>query len=312
MILPIEMIGTKMSKFAQLLFMLLANVENVQARNFAGAALDFSGVRPKYLQNITSDFPNANSINRAGFVPDLQEGFVPQGLAVVANKLFLSGYLEPDNAKRTNCRLYTIDNKTFATLAVVKLPASCRHAGGLTFTKSDTLVVSDNVRLIVIPRIAYEAGSAKSVREIALVAPLKGTFLTARGGRIYLGSYLASLNLTRVFVFSEYVLTKETISTNDAIENFAVPVKSQGAAFDENGVLWTTSQDSEVNYINKIDKKSNALVRFPFIKGLQGIGVDVDGHLWSVSETGTLKYRHGAQKFPIVFRFDPAKLKPDH
>ncbi|HEX4938429.1 MAG TPA: hypothetical protein VFX11_07125 [Candidatus Kapabacteria bacterium] len=281
------------------------------ARTVAGVA-DIQGEKPRYLQQVSMDFDNAAAVQQALFVPALDDGFIPQGLAQRKGAFYVSGYVQARDGQRPECRIYRLLKDKPRERILLPLPASCNHAGGLAMTDGGVLLISDNIRLFTL--LVSDGGKPlkRAAREIRLQAPLKGTFVSYHRGMVYLGSYMKDLDVTRVHVFPQSVLSKAEISVKDAVDSFDAPHKSQGAYFDDSDYAWTTSQAKGFNYLNKFNMKTRKTEqRYRLVRGMQGIVKDADGSLWVVSEAGALKYRDWSQRFPAIFRLDVKRLQAE-
>ena len=112
----------------------------------AGSALaaDPLGTAPTYASRTLGPVPNEQAITRRIWAPGLDDGYVPQGLAVVGAALYVASYHSVDvKQDRGPCRVFRIDMTTGATTGTLDLPASCGHAGGLARGPSGRLLVAD-------------------------------------------------------------------------------------------------------------------------------------------------------------------------
>ncbi|MGZ8428356.1 MAG: hypothetical protein ACXW4G_03985 [Candidatus Deferrimicrobiaceae bacterium] len=95
-----------------------------------------------------------------------------------------------------------------------------------------------------------------------------------------------------------------------ASRSFPIAAEAQGAAFDRRGNLWMTFSSSKHEELQKVDPTSGkVLAQYDMVIGIEDIGFDEDGRLWSVSEAGSLRWSKWSKTFPVVFQMDVTKLK---
>ncbi|MGZ8473064.1 MAG: hypothetical protein ACXW4N_06055 [Candidatus Deferrimicrobiaceae bacterium] len=95
-----------------------------------------------------------------------------------------------------------------------------------------------------------------------------------------------------------------------ASRSFPIAAEAQGAAFDRRGNLWMTFSSSKHGELQKVDPTSGkVLAQYDMVIGIEDIGFDEDGRLWSVSEAGSLRWSKWSKTFPVVFQMDVTKLK---
>jgi hypothetical protein len=71
-----------------------------------------------------------------------------------------------------------------------------------------------------------------------------------------------------------------------------------------------TFSSSKYGQIQKVDLNSGkVLAQYEMVIGIEDIGFDEDGRLWSVSEAGSLRWSKWSKTFPVVFQIDVTKLK---
>ncbi len=87
--------------------------------------------------------PNHAAILRKIWMPGLDDGFVPQGLSVVAGSVYVAAYKSPEGAGRGPCRLYRLDPTSGKVTGILDLPSKCGHAGGVAKGPPGHLWVAD-------------------------------------------------------------------------------------------------------------------------------------------------------------------------
>src|SRR5206468_8946710 len=76
--------------------------------------------------------PNAAAIVRRIWLPELDAGYDPQGLAVDNDAVYVSAYRSDClSVRRGPCRVIRIDVETGGSAGYVDVPSPCGHAGGL-------------------------------------------------------------------------------------------------------------------------------------------------------------------------------------
>src|SRR3546814_5389669 len=88
------------------------------------------GTPPAYAgEHVVPALPNADAFEVTAWVPDLDRGDVPQGLAVLGEHVLVAAYREREGNQ--DCRIHRFAAATGAHAGSVDLPAPCSHAGGL-------------------------------------------------------------------------------------------------------------------------------------------------------------------------------------
>ena len=291
---------------------------------FAGAA-DVStvpmGTKPSYLQSVATDVPNVGAIGRRIFVPGLEEDWVPQGLAVVGEHILVSSYKPTPDIKSDKgpCRIFRIDAATGKAAGQVDIPLeSCHsHAGGMAYLGDGKLVLADTqkISLIDLPRAMAAGSAAGAIRTVDIGGALRGSFAASQGSDAWIGHWSRDASKSKLFKLGPgFFEHKGAVPADEALASasIAIPVESQGAAFDGAGNLWVTGSRSNTwSKLHRLDPKGNVLASYDVPIGIEGIAFDAAGKLWAVTESGTRKYlRWGDQfTFPFVFEIDVAKLR---
>jgi len=275
------------------------------------------GERPAYLQGAPGLPPNASAIDRTIWAPDLDRGYVPQGLAWGGGALYLSAYRSDDPKVGTGpCRLFRIDPESGDTLGRFDLPAACGHAGGLAWLGGGVLLVSDTRRLYRIDAAAAfgPAGGPRAVTaSVALEGSLKGSFASFDGKALFVGTYSRDTETAKGFFLAPSVLDAPAGASLDetaALRAIALPAHAQGAVFDRAGRLWISAGGSRFGRLCRLDvTDGEAAVCYATAAGVEGLAFDDRGRLWAVSEAGSLRWRNWPATFPLLFRLDPDRLR---
>ena len=273
-------------------------------------AADPLGAAPTYARRALAAVPNGQAITLRIWAPGLDDGFVPQGLSVVAGSLYVSSYRSVDvKQDRGPCRLHRVDMTTGATTGMLDLPASCGHAGGLAKGPPGRLFVADT-------RMAYEvalgepasAGIGRVVRTIKLAGEVKGSFAAGSADALWLGTFAREPG-ARLFKFP-FAALKTELREADALQTVSLPIEAQGAAFDARGLLWVTRSSGKFGELQRLDPASGKTqARYAMPAGVEDLSFDGNGGLWAVSEAGSQRWLRWPTFFPVIFRLDPARLR---
>jgi hypothetical protein len=253
--------------------------------------------------------PNHAAILRKIWMPGLDDGFVPQGLSVVAGSVYVAAYKSPEGAGRGPCRLYRLDPTSGKVTGILDLPSKCGHAGGVAKGPLGHLWVADT-RDIFEVRLDQPASAAigKVTRHIQLGGLVKGSYAAGSADALWLGAY-ETHGAPRLYKFP-WASLKPTISQEDAAMSVLMPVRVQGAAFDATGRLWVTRSSGSFGELVEVKLESGAIgARFAFPVGTEDIGFDAEGRLWTVSEAGSKRWLSWSTFFPVVFQVDMGRLR---
>jgi len=278
------------------------------------------GQRPGYGPLRVSAVPNEKAILRRFWVPGLDEGYNPQGLAAVDGALLVSAYRsEAYGVNRGPCRLFRLNPESGRETGHTDVPAPCGHAGGVAYPGGDMLYVADTHALFeIFLRQAFDA-QALPIRGIRLGPGLVGALATSAPGAIWTGTYNEE-GPGRLYRFTSEVLFRARdagiLTIADASAELAIPSHAQGAAFDRDGKLWVARSHNRWGELDRLDLATGAVERsYAVAAGIEGIAFDDDGLMWAVSEAGA---RHTYDNFlaalvmpffPLVFAIDTARLE---
>lgn len=284
----------------------------------AGMALaQIAGTKPGYLQEAATGIPNEQAIGQRIWAPGLEEGFVPQGVAVEGAHVLMSAY-RSDYSKAGNiaCRVFRVDAATGRDAGSFDLPDPCGHAGGMAYLGDGMLVVADTRQLWRIDLAkALASGNAQNALKgsVKLAGELLGSFTAFDGRDLWIGTYTRDAAKAKLYrlglgLFDDH--DGRGIRENLALEAIPIPVEAQGATFDAGGSLWVSTSSSMTGALHRLDRKTGAVVaRHEMVIGIEGLAFDGEGRLWSVSESGARKYLSWSKYFPLLFAIDTAKLK---
>ena len=242
-------------------------------------------------------------------MPGLNEGFVPQGLSVVAGSVYVAAYRSPEGAGRGPCRLYRLDPQSGKVTGVLDLPPQCGHAGGVAKGTPGHLWVADTREIFEV-RLDQPASAAigKVTRSIRLGGLVKGSYAAGSADALWLGAY-ETHGAPRLYKFP-WATLKPKISQEDAAASVLLPVRVQGAAFDPAGRLWVTRSSGSFGELVEIKMESGSIgKRFAFPVGSEDISFDAEGRLWAVSEAGSKRWLSWSTFFPVVFQVDMGRLR---
>jgi outer membrane protein assembly factor BamB len=260
------------------------------------------GTAPAIVNRPLSEIANQQAITARFWVPDLDAGFVPQGLAFQGGQVVLAGYTSTDkDQSRGPCTLIWMSPASGRVARRLALPSACGHAGGVAAISGGRLVVADTRALFIIVD-----GRVDST--VTLTGALRGSFADFDGRDLWLGSYERSGGMLWRIPLS--ALSKSTISQADAAETLPAPVNAQGMAFDRQGQMWVTSSSSRDGAIHKLDRRTGQiLATYAAPAGLEDIAFDESGRLWTSSEAGSRRWSGWSTFFPLVFAVDINRLK---
>jgi len=279
-------------------------------------AENIRGMRPSYAPARVAAVPNEKAIIRRFWVPALDAGYNPQGLALVGGAVLVSAYRsESYNVNRGPCRVFRLDRDSGRETGHVDVPPPCGHAGGLAVPDNGMLYVADTHALFEFLLRQAFAGPALPPRGMPLGPGLVGALAVSTPGAIWLGTYRED-GPGRLYRFGSEILFGTNLTVSDASAQIAIPSYAQGAAFDRNGRLWVARSAGRWGELDRLDPATGAVERhYAVAPGIEGIAFDGDGVLWAVSEAGA---RHVYDNFfaalvtpffPLVFAIDVSRLE---
>ena len=285
----------------------------------AAAADPIAGSKPGYALTEPGSIANKDAIGRRIWMPGLDEGFVPQGLAVADGHILVSAYQSADPKVSSGpCRVFRVEAATGKTAGSFDMPPACRHSGGLAYAGDGVLVVSDTRQLwrIDLARALASGKAEGAIRGTVLLGgDLHGSFASFDGTDLWIGRYTvqreadkAKLHRVPMKVFDEF--DGRTITEAQVLETLPSPPLGQGMAFQGKDAIWIASSSSQLGWLHRLDRATGQVAaRYDVVIGLEGIAFDAAGKLWAVSEAGARKWLHWKQHFPVIFEMDTSRLK---
>ena len=280
-------------------------------------AVDVLGKKPHHVWFGPSSAVNNQAIMKMIWAPGIDDGYVPQGITVAEGSILVSSYMSTDpKVGKGPCRVFKVDAQTGGYTGHFDLPEDCGHAGGLVYLGKGILIVSDTRRLYKVDtNRAFQEGNTKNAMlgVVKLEGGLKGSFVDYDGTSIFIGSYEKNAGKAKGFflpvsIFEDH--NGRTVREDIALRSFTISAEAQGAAFDRGGNLWLTFSSSKHGELQKVDPASGkVLAQYAMVIGIEDIGFDEDGRLWSVSEAGSLRWSKWSKTFPIVFQMNVTKLR---
>ena len=138
----------------------------------------------------SASVPNLAAANWLIWVPGLDQGWDPQGLAVARGSLFVSGYRSLGTwQNRGPCRVFRVDPESGRETGHFDVPIPCGHAGGLAYAGAGKLFIADTHTLFEVDLDRAFSGAAPKFRVFPLGPGLKGAFAVSGDGAIWIGDY---------------------------------------------------------------------------------------------------------------------------
>jgi DNA-binding beta-propeller fold protein YncE len=284
----------------------------------AAACAQTMGAKPEYLQELASGFPNEKAIVQRIWVPGLDEGFVPQGLAIEGDHLLVAAYRSADPKVNTGpCRVVRIEAATGKIDGSFDMPpAACGHAGGLAYLGNGVLLLADTralYRIDLARALAVGQAEGAITGSVKLSGELRGSYAAFDGRHAWIGTWTKEPAKSRMYrldarLFDDY--DGKTVNESRATASVPVPLEAQGAAFDKDGNIWISASNSHWGKLYRLDRGTGEVRAMrEMVAGVEDLAFDSAGRLWAVSESGSKKYAHWKAHFPFVFAIDPAKLE---
>jgi hypothetical protein len=280
----------------------LALAAAVTLLSTAGHTAEPLGKHPSSVTRPLSDVPNSAAIVPRIWAPQLDDGFVPQGLSFANGHLLLSAYRSTDPKQgRGPCRLFVIAPDTGAVTDHIDLPESCGHAGGVAVFGDGRIVVADTHAI-------YEIRDRKVTATVHLKGKLRGSFADAEGNALWIGSY--DRNGGALWRLPPDVFTRSEIDDSHATRTLTIPARVQGLLFDGSGHGWMTISGSRDGALLRFDPADGHVIdSYPMPAGIEDLALDPSGLIWAVSEAGSIRWSKWDTNYPVLFTIDPAKLR---
>ena len=284
------------------------------AGSHAGAA-EVLGTRPAHLSGELPAVPNDAAILSRIWAPEINEGYVPQGVTVADGVLLVSSYRSADPKVGSGpCRVYRIDPVSGRTTGRFDMPPACGHAGGLAYLGQGMLLVADTRKLYKIDLArAFDGQGDPVVATLGLGGDMKGSLAGFDGKSIFIASSEKDEAKARAYYLPLSLFDTHAgavLTPAEASRSVAVPALAQGAAFDRDGALWMTFSNSKAGVLKRLDAASGAvLASYEMVIGVEDISFDAHGRLWAVSEAGSLRWSRWSHAYPLLFPIEPARLR---
>ena len=276
------------------------------------------GVKPSYLEAVSQAVPNEAAIVQRIWTPGLDDAWIPQGLTVAGDRVLVAQYRPMPDLKSNigPCRVVALDARNGQSTGSFAMPeGACTHAGGLAWIGHGQLVLFDTRTIFRIDlERALATGRAEgAMKSLKLAGDLRGSFGAFDGTDMWIGTWtkdaVAKSRMYRVDTALFDALDGQSIDDRRAKESIAIPLESQGAAFDRDGTVWTSSSNGKWGKLYHLARDGRILAQHDMVAGLEDLDFAADGKLWGVSESGTRKYINWPTKFPFVVAIDVARLR---
>ncbi|MGC2201768.1 MAG: hypothetical protein WA633_16750 [Stellaceae bacterium] len=272
------------------------------------------GIRPSYGPPTISAVPNLAAASPLLWMPGLDEGWDPQGLAAIDGSVFVSAYQSDRfGVNRGHCRVFRIDPATGHEMGHLDVPLPCGHAGGLAHAGNGKLYIADTHTLFEVDLEEAFASPAPAFRIFPLGPGLKGALAASGQREIWLGTYEED-RPGRIFRFDQAVLEAQPngapLTQSLASASLEIPTYAQGAGASD-GRLWISRSEIGWGSLEQLDLASGTITqRYAAPGGIEGIAFDAGGRLWAVSEAGALHFPSHYPFFPVIFRLDLSRMTP--
>ena len=286
--------------------------------SIAAAAAQILGTKPSYADRVPASFPNQQAITPRYWVPGLEEGWTPQGIALVGDHIVVSSYQDRE-ADKPKCRVFRVERASGATSGSFEAPEPCRHAGGITNIGGGYVVLADtrqDWRIDV--EKAFASGKADGATRgmIKLAKGFGSAFTFFDGKDLWNGVFVKQQDAAdaKVYRLGLDVFDRDgvIVDPNVPLEIVPVPILAQGGAFDREGNLWISASDGpQTSYLYRVDRRTGAVAaRYAMPPRIENLVFDKDNRLWAISESGSRKYHDGREDdFPFIFEIDVTKLR---
>lgn len=283
----------------------------------AGEPAAVLGTAPRLEPGELSRVPNAGAITSRIWMPALNAGFVPQGLTVAGNRVFVAAYKSTSHrVSRGESRVFAVDMGSGDLVGEFLLPDDVGHPGGLANDRRGTLFVADRGKLyrIDLARALADGDTRAAVLGRADVDREIGpSFLAWHADHLWFGPY-EKYGEPRIYPYPVAEVFPPDgnvyLTATDDAHGIPIDVRTQGAAFDGQGRLWLSQSGSEGGVVQRLDATTGVLLDlFAVAAGIEDLSFDEAGRLWSVSEAGSLRWRGWETYFPLIFALDVGRLK---
>ena len=284
----------------------------------ASFAAEILGTKPSYVDAPPRSYPNQQAITPRIWVPGLEEGWIPQGLALVGGHALVSSYQEAD-AEKPKCRVFRVELASGKTVGSFDMPAPCVHAGGITDIGGGFVILADtrqDWRIDLDKAFASGTGAAAARGMIKLSRGFGSAFTFFDGKHLWNGVWVDEKDAagSKIYRLDLAVFDRDgvTVDAEVPLEILPVPIRAQGGALDRQGNLWIASSlGPNYSKLYRVDRKTGQpLATYEMPSRIENIVFDKDNRLWALSESGARKYHNAKDPdFPFIFEIDVARLK---
>jgi outer membrane protein assembly factor BamB len=284
----------------------------------ASFAAEILGTKPSYVDAPPRSYPNQQAITPRIWVPGLEEGWIPQGLALVGGHALVSAYQEGD-AEKPKCRVFRVELATGKTVGSFDMPPPCVHAGGITDIGGGFVILADtrqDWRIDLDKAFAAGTGAAAARGMIKLSRGFGSAFTFFDGKHLWNGVWVDEKDAagSKIYRLDLAVFDRDgvTVDAEVPLEILPVPIRAQGGALDRQGNLWIASSlGPHYSKLYRVDRKTGQpLATYEMPSRIENIVFDKDNRLWALSESGARKYHNAKDPdFPFIFEIDVARLK---
>jgi hypothetical protein len=283
---------------------------------------DVRGPRIHYGPRRLAAVTGTNAMCAGYWLTGADRRFVPQGLALDGDAVWVSGYQRNPEVGERECVVLRVDPSTGRTLARHtpvagsvgdRAPATCRHGGGLARTDEGLWLV-ETWRLWLLDPDLVGTGADPVLRAWKIVAPLRGSTVVSDERRLGFAPFLTEGGPGAVDWFAIDDLVRPGVvelTAADPGPGQVAPVGRerstthvQGGTV-HGGGLYLTQSNTRCGVIRKPGGH-----RVQVVPGTEDIEFDDHGDLWAISESGALQYqRHGGRPLvPMLMRLDATAL----
>ncbi|MBI2513960.1 MAG: hypothetical protein HYV96_18470 [Opitutae bacterium] len=277
-----------------------------------------AGPRPSYTDKTLSAVPNAAALRVRCWSPRLDDGFVPQGIALDGDRALVVAYRSADEKNAFGpSRVFAVDPSTGAVSASFALPEEFAHPGGLARDGATLYVVNFGTLLRVDLARSLASGRAVITGRRAVAKPMGPSFVTFHEDALWFGCFVreaaAAPRLYRVPIERIFgARNLPPLDPRDATHSLPLPVLAQGVAFDGRGRLWVSASLQKEGWLYQLAlDDGRVLARHAMPAGIEGLVQAGADRLWSIGECGTRRWLSSPTFFPVIFEIDLAALKPE-
>ena len=287
---------------------------------------DVRGRVPSYAGPRLARFANDAAVCQALWLPTADRWFVPQGLVIEGDSVWVSGYRWHRGFGERACRLLHVSLRTGRLLGATDRieapvygprPTFCRHGGALSRDRHGLWIVESNRLWLVDPA---RVGHADQVLRVWRLGPgVRGSVLVdGSGSELGIGSWRdAGPGRMRWFRYRDVLAAgvgdlvvggrtgptrARPVRTSTTIRRVQGVARGRGRGVTPG--LWSTSSTSTCGMLVTPGGR-----RLAFVPGAEEVAFDARGRLWVVSESGARNYqRDGRPLVPMLSRVDVRQL----